>query len=119
VIHQLAHFRIEAKGEVTVVTPTVFDFIDQAVNFESKKELITFARREQLDKVVVDFQNIQRFSTEFIGTLLSLKRQIGAAGKIKLCSLQPVQRDIFRVLNLDGTVFEILEDVNEAVRSFS
>lgn len=118
-IHELAHFRIERKGDVTVVTPTFFDFIDPTANFESKKELVEFAQRERPVKVVVDFQNIQRFSTEFIGTLLSFKKQMGAGGKIKLCSLQPVQRDIFRVLNLDGTAFEILEDVSEAVRSFS
>jgi hypothetical protein len=30
-----------------------------------------------------------------------------------------VHRDIFRVLNLDGTVFQILADVEEAVRSFA
>jgi len=118
-IHELEHFRIERKGDVTVVTPTVFDFIDQTTNFESKKELVQFAQHEKPDKVVVDFQNLQRFSTEFIGTLLSFKKQMGAGGKIKLCSLQPVHRDIFRVLNLDGTVFEILEDVNEAMQSFS
>jgi len=119
VIREFAHFRIERKADVIIVTPTVFDFIDQTSNFESKGELVEFAQREKPLKVVVDFQNIQRFSTEFIGTLLSFKKQIGAGGKIKLCSLQPVQRDIFRVLNLDGTVFEILEDVDEAVRSFS
>lgn len=118
-IRELAHFRIERKADVTIVTPIVFDFIDQTLNFESKKELVEFAQREKPLKVVVDFQNIQRFSTEFIATLLSFKKQIGAGAKIKLCSLQPVQRDIFRVLNLDGTAFEILEDVGEAVRSFS
>lgn len=118
-IHELAHFRIVRQGGVTVVTPTVFDFIDQTTNFESKKELIRFAQEEKPNMVVVDFQNVQRFSTEFIGTLLSLKKQMGTGGKIKLCSMQPVQRDIFRVLNLDGTVFQILTDVDEAVRSFA
>jgi len=119
VCHELSCFRIERQGDVTIVTPTVFDFIDQTTNFESKKELVHFAQQEQPDKVVIDFQNIQRFSTEFIGTLLSFKKQMGAGGKIKLCSLQPVQRDIFRVLNLDGTVFQILDDVNAAVQSFA
>lgn len=119
VIHELAHFRIVRQGDVTVVTPTVFDFIDQTTNFESKKELIHFAQEQKPEKVVMDFQNVQRFSTEFIGMLLSFKKQMGAGGKIRLCSLQPVQRDIFRVLNLDGTVFQILADVDEAVRSFA
>lgn len=117
-IQELEHFRISRQGDVTVITPTVFDFIDQTTNFESKKELIRFAQDAKPDKVVMDLQNVQRFSTEFIGTLLSLKRQMGSSGKIKLCSLQPVQLDILRVLNLVPTVFEVYADADEAVRSF-
>ena len=117
--NQLEHFRIERRGDVTVVTPTVFDFLDQVTNFEAKRELIRFAQNEKPEKVVVDFSNVQRFSTEFIGTLLSFKRQMGTGGKISLCSLQPVHRDIFRVLNLDGTVFQIFDDVQQAVDSLN
>ena len=115
---QLEHFRIEQQGDVTVVTPTVFDFLDQVTNFEAKRELIRFAQDEKPHKAVVDFHNVQRFSTEFIGTLLSFKRQMGDGARISLCSLQPVHRDIFRVLNLDGTVFQIFDDVKHAVESF-
>lgn len=115
---QLEHFRIVAQGDVTVVTPTVFDFLDQTTNFDSKRELIRFAQEQQPTKAVVDFHNVRHFSTEFIGTLLSFKRQMGASGRIALCALQPVHRDIFRVLNLDGTVFQIFATVDEAVQSF-
>ena len=115
---QLEHFRIGRQGDVIVVTPTVFDFLDQVTNFEAKRELIRFAQNEKPEKVVVDFSNVQRFSTEFIGTLLSFKRQMGTGGRISLCSLQPVHRDIFRVLNLDGTVFQIFDEVKQAVESF-
>jgi anti-anti-sigma factor len=119
VTDQLEHFRIERQGDVTVVTPTVFDFLDQVTNFEAKRELTRFAQNEKPEKVVVDFCNVQRFSTEFIGTLLSFKRQMGTGGRIALCSLQPVHRDIFRVLNLDGTVFQIFGDVPQAVASLN
>jgi anti-anti-sigma regulatory factor len=116
---QLEHFRIEKNGDVIVVTPTVFDFLDQITNFEAKRELIRFAQAENPNSAVVDFHHVQRFSTEFIGTLLSFKRQMGTEGRIALCAMQPVHRDIFRVLNLDGTVFQIFGTVEEAVRSFS
>jgi len=118
VTSQLEHFRIEQQGDVTVVTPTVFDFLDQVTNFEAKRELIRFAQNEKPVKAVIDFHNVQRFSTEFIGTLLSFKRQMGEGARISLCSMQPVHRDIFRVLNLDGTVFQIFDDVTHAVESF-
>jgi anti-anti-sigma regulatory factor len=118
VTSQLEHFRIIPHGGVIVVTPTVFDFLDQVTNFEAKRELIRFAQDKRPEKAVVDFHHVQRFSTEFIGTLLSFKRQMGTDGRIALCAMQPVHRDIFRVLNLDGTVFQIFETVEQAVQSF-
>jgi len=114
---QLEYFRVERRGEVTIVTPTVFDFIDQVPNFEAKRELIRYTQDQKPLKAVVDFHNIQRFGTEFIGMLLSFKRQMGEGAKISLCSMQPVHRDIFRVLNLDGTVFQIFDDVPHALAS--
>lgn len=115
---QFEHFRIAIMEDVTVVTPTIFDFLDQATNFDAKRELVLFAQTAKPAKAVVDFQNVQRFSTEFIGTLLSFKRQMDADGRIALCAMQPIHRDIFRVLNLDGTVFRIFDTVEEAVQSF-
>ena len=114
----LKYFRIERRRDVTVVTLTVSDFRGEVTNFESKRELIQIVQSEKLEKVVIDFQNVQSFSSDFIGTLLSLKRQVGIGGQIKLCSMQPAQREIFRVCRLDDTVFPILANVDDAVQSF-
>jgi len=115
---QLEYFRVDQRGEVAVVTPTVFDFIDQVTNFEAKRELIRFAQDQKPHKAIVDFHNVQRFGTEFIGTLLSFKRQMGEGAKISLCAMQPVHREVFRVLNLDGTVFQIFDELPPALASF-
>ena len=112
------YFRIERQRDVVVVTLTVSDFRGEVTNFESKRELIQIVQGEKPDKLVIDFQNVQSFSSDFIGTLLSLKRQVGTGGKIKLCSMQPAQREIFRVCRLDDTVFPILANVDAAVQSF-
>lgn len=113
------YFRVERRGDVTVVMPTVSDLFGLVVNSELRKELVRFVQGETPGKVVVDFHHIQRFSTDWITTLISLKKRIGTGGEIELCSMQPLQRKIFRELNLDGTVFQILANVNEAVQSFS
>nr|MCU0979648.1 hypothetical protein [Pirellulaceae bacterium] len=79
---ELKYFRVEQQSDVTVVAPTVSDLRGE-VNHELKRELIQFAQGEKLEKVVIDFQDIQWFSSDFLGTLLSLKRQVGTGGKIK------------------------------------
>jgi anti-anti-sigma regulatory factor len=119
VTERYEHFRVERTGDVTIITPTVFDFLDQLTNLEAKKEFVQFAQTDKPTNLVVDFQNIQRFSTEFIGTLMSVKKQLGASGQMKLCAMQEMHREIFQLLNLDGTVFEIHEDAAKAVASFS
>lgn len=116
----LEFFRVEQRGDVTVVTPTVSDLFDLAVSCELRKELIRFVQDEKSKKVVVDCHNIQRFSTDWVTTLLSLKKRlVAASGGVNLCSMPPVQREIFDVLHLPGTVFQILDTVEEAVQAFA
>ena len=115
---QFQYFRVEPLGDVTMVTPTTFDFLGQLANVEMKKELTRYAQEEMPMKVLVKFENVKRFSTEFIGNLLSMKKVLGADAVIKLCAMQSMHRDIFRLLNLDGTVFTIYDTKTEACESF-
>jgi len=120
VFQEWTYFRVERRGDVTVVTPTVSDLFGLAINSELRKELLRFVQGEKPEKVVVDFHNVQRFLTDWISTLLSLKKRLVVnGGEVKLCSMRPTHREIFRLCNLDGTAFQILETVNEAVQSFS
>jgi|GEM_PF-836579 len=119
VSQRLEYFYVERQNDVTIVTPIVSDFRGDVINVESKKELVHFADSVKPEKVVIDFQNVHSFSTDFVGTLLSFKKRIPFGGAVKLCSLQPVHREIFQIFHLDGTVFPILETVQDAVRSFA
>jgi len=114
------YFRAEQRGDVTVVTPAVSDLFDLAVSCDLRKELIRFVQDEKPKQLFVDFHNLQRFSTDWVTTLLSLKKRlVDTGGEVKLCCLSPVQREIFDILHLAGTAFQILDTVEEAVRSFS
>jgi anti-anti-sigma regulatory factor len=115
---QFDYFRVELVEDVTMVTPTVFDFLAQLANVEMKKELTTYVQQEKPMKVLVNFENIQRFSTEFIGNLLSMKKLLGPQAAIKLCAMQPLHREVFDMLKLTGTVFEIYDTKAEACKSF-
>ena len=117
--NELKYFRIERQGDVTIITPTVADFLGETTNFEAKRELIALARDENPQKVVIDFHNVERFSTEFIGALLSFKRRLnpGPSGwrKIKWCSLKPGLADTFRILG--SNPFIIVDTLTHALES--
>jgi anti-anti-sigma regulatory factor len=112
------YFRVEAVGEVAVIKPTKPDFLSQVANVEMKKELVDYARQAQPMKVLVNFENIRRFSTEFIGNLLSMKKLLGAKAAVKLCSMEPLHREVFDMLKLTDTVFEIYDSQDDALESF-
>ena len=112
------YFRVQSVGDVTLVKPTKADFLSQVANVEMKKELVDYARRTQPRKVLVTLENIKRFSTEFIGNLLSMKKVLGPNAAVKLCSMEPMHREVFDMLKLTGTVFEIYDSQDEALESF-
>ena len=118
--NELKYFSIERQGDVTIITPTVADFLGETTNFEAKRELIALARGENPQKVVIDFHNVERFSTEFIGVLLSFKRQLnpGPSGwrEIKLCSLKSGFGFTFRTME-GSTPFVIVDTLTHALES--
>ena len=115
---QFRYFRVELLGDVTIVTPIEPDFLAQLRNVEIKKELIEYVQQELPMKVLVNFENIQRFSTEFIGNLLSMKKIVGSEATIKLCSMEPLHREVFDMLKLTESVFAIYDTKAEAIDSF-
>lgn len=108
------YFRVEQRGDITILVPTFSDYMNLVANIETKRDMIDFVRQEKPKKLVVNFEHIELFSTEFIGTLLSVKRLLGAEGRIKLCCLTQIHHEVFQLLNLEGTVFEIHESLEDA-----
>lgn len=112
------HIQVETDGDISIITLTVSNLQEQLPSFELKKELIKFIERVQPEKVIINFEHVHRFSTEFIGTLLSTKKRHSETRQVNLCRMQPVHREIFSILKLDGTVFQICDTVEEAKAAF-
>jgi anti-anti-sigma regulatory factor len=112
------YFRVEQLNDVTMVTFTERNFRKQLALTEMKTELVKYGQAEQPGRLLINFANVEHFSTELIGTMLSVKKLLGDEGTVKLCCLEPVHREIFQVLNLDGTVFQIFDTLDDALDSF-
>jgi anti-sigma B factor antagonist len=68
--------------------------------------------------VLINFENVQRFSTALLGKLVGLKRKaVEAGGTVKLCCIPPHILEIFNVTGLDNA-FDIYGDEVEAISSF-
>jgi len=112
-------FDIQTEGDVLILNmadPRLFETL--LVN-ELEDELLSIIDQQQPAKVVVNFERVTHCSTSVINGLLRGKKRLKrTGGSLKLCGMRDTVREAYRILNLDGTVFEIYDDVSAALKSF-
>ena len=95
-------------------------------DFAEERVPLAVATRELLEryshakhvKLVLNFEGIRQLSSEAIGNLIILNRNLrNRRGALKLCALEPDVWDLFLNARLNR-VFEIYDTEANAVRSF-
>jgi anti-sigma B factor antagonist len=81
-------------------------------------DLYDLVDKQHKERIIINFQNVQRFSTALLGKLIGLKKKTAEVnGTVKLCCIPPNIMEIFRVTGLDAA-FEIFDDETAAIKSF-
>lgn len=113
------HFTVEYREQVVVVSLTDLDLLDRLITNELQDELVRFVETEKPTCLILDFQRVRRCSTEIINALLRARKRVTqSGGRMKLSNMRPEMREVFRLLNLDGTVFEIYNTISDAWKEF-
>ena len=95
------------------------DFFDRAVINDFQEEMINFILAEKPDKLLIDFGRVRAISSETINALLRAREYMLASdGQIKLCDMREEIRQAFRLLNLEGKIFDIHDSMAAALESF-
>jgi anti-sigma B factor antagonist len=72
-----------------------------------------------IGRLLINFDRIQQVSSAALGKLVKLiGRAQAVRGRLKLCSLHPDLRQVFRITRLDR-IFEIYETEDEALAAFA
>jgi anti-sigma B factor antagonist len=108
---------IEDRGDVTVVT-----FTDRKILDEEKTEAIGDQLSSHVDQgrktLVLNFANVQHMSSAVLGTLITLRKKVLAAGgKLVLCAIDPQIFEVFKITGLDKQ-FVICAGKEEAAQMF-
>jgi anti-anti-sigma regulatory factor len=111
-------FTVETSDD-TVVARAVDQHLQGTTLAELVKlELLQIVDEDQGKNLVVNFEGVKLVSSSVISSLLSVKRYVVAANhSMKLCCMADSLRYVFKTLNMDGTVFDIFDTVDEAVKS--
>ena len=112
-------FDFENVGDVTLIRLLNEELISAESSVELEEELLEFIDSESPSNTVVTFEQVHSLSSRVINSLLQVRTVLKQhEGQVKLCALRPHILRVFRILNLDGTVFEIYDDTTDAVNSF-
>ena len=118
-VDEFKRFEVQQIQDVTVVhlsDPRLSDALDVS---HMEEELLRLVDERQPPKLLVNFGRVIHCSTSVINALLRAKKKlIAQGGKLKLCGMRDTLREAYRILNLDGTVFEIYDSAAEGLWTF-
>jgi anti-sigma B factor antagonist len=111
----LLWFASTRVGEVTVV-----HLLDTRVAVMELLELLDNAVADgALDRIVLNFGEIQQVSSAALGKLIKLRgRAEDVRGRLRLCNLHADLLQVFRITRLDR-IFDIYESESEALAAFT
>jgi anti-sigma B factor antagonist len=105
----------------TIDQTTVVRFVNAEILFEERaihtvgRQLHRLIEEERHTRLVVNFAGVRYLSSEVLGILAGLHREVNPArGRIVLCGLDPLLRDMVRITHLDR-VFDVYGDEAEAL----
>ena len=104
------YFNTEMMGAAIVVRLHALDPEDTSPISSIHREMSQLVESQQPEKLVVDFHDITRCTSQTVEALLhaqKLLKQFG--GNMTLSGVSDQIRDVFRILNLDGKVFKVMK----------
>jgi anti-anti-sigma regulatory factor len=112
-------FCVDIDGDVTVVRLNDPKLYEMILITELHDELLQYIEHHQPKKLLVDFAMVTQCSSAVINSMLMARKRLHSRGAVMmLCSMHKQVRDAFRVLRLDGTLFEIYESLPEGLEAF-
>ena len=114
------HFEVQLVDNVTVAQVLAPKLSDSLTVSEFQDELLAMLEADRPKKLVVSFKGVQHCSTAIINGLLRAKKRLVVDGaSLRLCGMTKIMRDAYRMLNLDGTVFDIDDTLEESLAAFA
>jgi anti-anti-sigma factor len=112
-------FKVAISGDVTEVHVKKEELSDLVLQNKFHEELMDLIRSQQPGKLLVSFQPVRYCATSIINSLVAARKETAAyGGRLRLCEMSVPVREAFKTLNLDGTLFEILDSLTDARAEF-
>jgi anti-sigma B factor antagonist len=117
--HSESRLRVRKVDTVTQVEFVDRNILDESNIHQIGEEITQLVEAEQSPKVVISFANVDHLSSAALGTLITIHNKVKArSGQLRLARIDPQIYEVFVITKLNK-LFEIHEDVDRAMASFS
>ncbi len=108
--------RIRSVEDVTVVCFEESSILDTQLIHDIAHELDQLIEAANSKKLVLDFTEVQFFSSSALGILVTLsKKMTEIKGELVVCALAAELRKVFKITSLDK-LFDFADDEDQALR---
>jgi anti-sigma B factor antagonist len=108
---------VEYDKNATIVTLTDERILDEREVQALANSLMPLVEEADAINLVIDFGNVKFLTSAALGLLIRVSKKVyESGGQLKLCSINPMIFEIFRITRLDR-VFDIYADRSEATQS--
>ncbi len=108
--------RIRSVEDVTVVCFEESSILDTQLIHDIAHELDQLIEAANSKKLVLDFTEVQFFSSSALGILVTLsKKMTEIKGELVVCALVAELRKVFKITNLDK-LFKFADDEDQALQ---
>lgn len=108
---------VEQIGDVALATFTGPVILDPETATSIGRQLKILVQDQGYGRVILDFSNVERLTTQLVGQIAGLHQAIQAkGGRLALCSIKPEVLGIFQILRLHR-VLKIYKNSQEALQS--
>jgi len=109
---------IEEVNGVTIARFTDKKILDESNIQIIGNQLFSLVDDDHLQKIVLDFTNVEYLSSAALGKLITMDKKVKAAGgKLRLCSIRSDIKEVFKITRLDK-LFQIADDRDKAIEGF-
>jgi anti-sigma B factor antagonist len=117
--HSESRLRVRKVNNVTQVEFVDRNILDESNIHQIGEEIAHLVEAEQNPKLVISFANVDHLSSAALGTLITIHNKVKArSGQLRLARIDPQIYEVFVITKLNK-LFEIHEDVDRAMASFS
>ena len=110
---------VQRMGEVHIVELLQPSILDQHLIQRIRDGIMEILTRSGTFKMVISFENVSHLASAMLGVLMELNNKVKEhKGEVRLCSLQPSIREVFKLTALDK-VLKIFKSTDDAMVKFS